>query len=784
MSAASKPAAPAAAAGPSDPARHPGAAPELDAAPTVVSAPPLAGLRVLELADGIAGPYAGRLLAMLGATVVKIEPPGGDPARTKQVDDEPIPPGQPSPLYLHLNAGKYNVTAADTPPLDWADVIIHNRVRAQLAGTELDPQRLAERADDAAGPVLVTVTAWGFDAEEPGTIEDELLVQAASGCIASTGNVGAEPLRLPGWQAQYQAGATAAVGALALLRMPGARHLDVPWIAAVQVGMELEFADRLMAGQPRPPAGPFPPAAFPGGALPCADGFVCPGSYRDVDWEMQSIFYEMPELYTDERFNSRAARSQRVDELWQLIQPWYASKTKREIFQYCLDSPWTVGIVLTGTDALVDPHLQARQTLGAITADEAPTMTAPLQPFRMPGLPVADQHVRATGTSGGGGSGGPTGQLRRRPLDGLRMLEFTVAWAGPFVGNFLGALGMDVIRLEAVRPFEGYRLMRLHPDSDPPRVSELESTRDWLESSNLFCAVNRNKRGLTLDLSTDAGVAVFKDLAANVDVVVCNFTERVMPNLGLDYDTLRAINEDLVVVRMPAFGTTGPYSHCAGYALVVEAMGGFAARWGYPDEGARVSDSYWPDAVAGTHAALAVMTALERRDRTGQGCEIDFSHMDAMWCQLGEGLVVADQRGRDIGRMGNAEPGVPGSGIFAGPGRSEGSEGSEPAGWVAQVGDRRQPVRNPLQAAAEPGLAFRFETVSRDIIGDVVELRAPVLVDGQPTVTRRPAPLFDQHTDEILAQVAGYDAERIAGLRLAKVAGGILPEPRRPRPRS
>ncbi|MFN0027850.1 MAG: CoA transferase [Acidimicrobiales bacterium] len=744
-------------------------------------APPLAGLRVLELADGIAGPYAGRLLAMLGATVVKVEPPGGDPARTKQVDDEPLPQGQPSPLYLHLNAGKHNVTTAAAPPLSWADVIIHNRVRRQLAGTELDPQRLAAAGSAGeGGPVLVTVTAWGFDADEPGTIEDELLVQAASGCIASTGNVGAEPLRLPGWQAQYQAGATAAVGALALLRMPNARHLDVPWIAAVQVGMELEFADRLMAGQARPPAGPFPPAAFPGGALPCADGFVCPGSYRDVDWEMQSIFYEMPELYTDERFNSRAARSQRVDELWQLIRPWYASKTKREIFQYCLDSPWTVGIVLTGTDALADPHLEARHSLGSITADEAPPVTAPTRPFRMPGLPVADQHVRATGTSpspdgAATRSGGGPDPVRRRPLEGLRMLEFTVAWAGPFVGNFLGALGMDVIRLEAVRPFEGYRLMRLHPDSDPPRVASLESTRDWLESSNLFCAVNRNKRGLTLDLSTDAGVEVFKDLAANVDVVVCNFTERVMPNLGLDYDTLRAINPNLVVVRMPAFGTSGPYSHCAGYALVVEAMGGFAARWGYPDEGARVSDSYWPDAVAGTHAALAVMTALERRDRTGQGCEIDFSHMDAMWCQLGEGLVVAGQRGRDIGRMGNAEPGVAGSGIVAAPAGS---------GWVAQVGDRHQPVRNPLQAATEPSLAYRFETVSRDIIGDVVELRAPVVVDGQPTTTRRPAPLFDQHTDEILAEVAGYDAERIASLREANVAGGVLPEPRRPRPRS
>ena len=280
-----------------------------DSAPTPspsgsTAAPPLAGLRVLELADGIGGPYAGRLLAMLGATVVKVEPPGGDPARRKQVDDVPLADGETSALYLHLNAGKHNVAAADAPPLSWADVVLHNKVRSQLAGTDLDPSRPA----GPDHPLLVTVTAWGFDADDPGTIEDELLVEAASGCIAVTGNDGDSPLRLPGWQAQYQAGATAAVGVLAALRMERTRHLDVPWIAALQVGMELEFADRLMAGRSRHPSGPFPPAAFPGGALPCKDGHVCPGSYRDVDWEMQSIFYEMPELYEDPRFNSRAAR--------------------------------------------------------------------------------------------------------------------------------------------------------------------------------------------------------------------------------------------------------------------------------------------------------------------------------------------------------------------------------------------------------------------------------------------------------------------------------------------
>ncbi len=727
---------------------------------------PLDGLHVLELAGGIAGPYAGRLLAMLGATVVKVEDPTEpDPARRKQVDDVPLSEGTTSPLYLHLNAGKRNVRPTAAPGLGWADVVIADRVRSDVTGTALDPARL--RAD--GGPLLVTTSPWGFEGAHRGTIEDELLIEAASGCISVTGNVGRPPLRLPGWQGQYSAGATAAVAALSGLRMTGVAHIDVPWLAALQVGMELEFADRLFAGGPRKPTGPFPPAAFPGGALPCKDGFVCPGSYRDVDWEMQSIFYEMPELYTDERFNSRAARAQRVDELWELIKPWYASKTKREIFQYCLDSPWTVGMVITGKDALDDEHLAARGTIGTLATPEG-AVRAPIRPFLGPGLPIADQTVRATGADDATVDAAASRRtVARKPFEGLRMLEFTVAWAGPFVGNMFGALGMDVLRLEAVRPFEGYRLMRLHPDSDPPRLAHVKGTRDWLEASGMYCAVNRNKRGVAVDLSTEDGKQVFKDLVAEVDVVLCNFTSRVMPQLGFDFETLTSINPDLVVVRMPAFGTTGPYSECAGYALVVEAMGGFAARWGYDDEGARVSDTYWPDSVAGTHAALAVMSGIERRDRTGEGCEIDFSHMDVMLCQTAEAIVVADQRGADIGRMENREPGVAGSGIVAA------SDGS--GGWEAVVGDRRERVLDPLDAAADPRQSWRFETVDRDVVGPTPEIRTVMVVDGEPVSTKRPAPIFDQHTDEVLRELAGYDAERITTLRESKVVGGQLPDP-------
>jgi crotonobetainyl-CoA:carnitine CoA-transferase CaiB-like acyl-CoA transferase len=223
-------------------------------------------------------------------------------------------------------------------------------------------------------------------------------------------------------------------------------------------------------------------------------------------------------------------------------------------------------------------------------------------------------------------------------------------------------------------------------------------------------------------------------------------------------------------------------------------MGGFGARFGYEDEGARISDLYWPDPVAGVHAALAILAGVERRDRTGAGSEVDLAHMESMWTTLGEGLVVAGQRGADIGRMGNREPGVAVSGfVSAAHGRWVAMIGPPSlAGAVEEVRGRPWPdvvaairaaggdgevVNEVLDAAADPRLADHFELVDHPVTGPIRHVRAPFVVDGRPTTTRRRAPLFDEHTDEVLAERAGCDTARLAGLRESKVIGGVLSSP-------
>jgi crotonobetainyl-CoA:carnitine CoA-transferase CaiB-like acyl-CoA transferase len=499
-------------------------------------------------------------------------------------------------------------------------------------------------------------------------------------------------------------------------------------------------------------------------------------------------------MIDDERYKTRAARALRVEEVWERIRGWYAERTKDEIFDLALGTPWTVGKVMTGLEALADAHLAARGFLGRLDTPGG-EVVAPVRPFRTAGVPVADQRVRSTGESDGEPViTGPRRAVVRRPLEGLRLLEVTTAWAGPYVGNLLGALGADVIKFEALPPFDGYRVLRLHADSEPEHLRPLKADNRWFEASALHNAVNRNKRGVVANLGTEQGHDLFCDLARTADAVLCNFTAKVLPDLHLGFDDLVRVNPGIVVVRMPAFGTEGPYSGAAGYGTVVEGMGGFGARFGYEDEGARISDLYWPDPVAGIHAALAILSGVERRDRTGAGCEVDLAHMEVMWNALGEGLVVAAQRGADIGRMGNREPGVAVSGfVAAADGRWVavfGPAGLAPA--VASVAGRPWPevvaavrgaggaaevVNEVLDATEDPRLTDRFEVVDHPVTGPARHVRSPFVVDGRPTVTRRRAPRFDEHTDEVLRESAGYDAARLAQLRAAKVIGGVLPAP-------
>ena len=283
---------------------------------------PLTGLRVLEVATGIAGPYAGRLLAMLGAESSRSSRraatrPAVSPSTTVRS------PSNPDRCSSTSTREDVLLRRGCRGPAGRAHVVLDDRVRSQRAGTALDPDALV-----AAGKTVVSMTAWGYDADDPGDPTDELLVQAASGMLPATVEDG-RPHRFPGWQSQYLAGGFGVAGALTALARARARpsrrrvvgRLDPHRCRGRHRGLP---ARRRAAQAPRADdrqAG-FQVGAFPAGVFRCKDGHVIPGTVRPIDWDLQCGVYGRPDLLADERFGARHRFANR-DELRAELQPWY-----------------------------------------------------------------------------------------------------------------------------------------------------------------------------------------------------------------------------------------------------------------------------------------------------------------------------------------------------------------------------------------------------------------------------------------------------------------------------
>lgn len=809
---------------------------------------PLDGLRVLELATGVAGPYAGRLFAMLGATVVKAEPEGGDPCRSLRIDDEAT--AGTSPIYIHLNAGKRNVIRESVDlerALRWADIVIDDKVGSDVEGTHTDPAVLGKLR-----LVLASVTAWGFAAPDAGSPEDELLVQAACGLMTATGEPGREPLRFPGWQSQYMAGAYAASAALASLGEGGFHHVDVSWAGAMITGVEAGVCAYLQrASNPQRTREPeeegssprrgrgagIQAGAFPAGAFRCADGHVVPGSVRPLDWLLQCEVYGRPDLLEDERFSS-ASRFANREALVAEIQPWYDSHTKRDIFLRALEAGWAAGMVMTAADAISDPHLSERNFLSPVEGDGGAGSLVPRRPWRARGI-VEGEPVRLA-ERGADDSwfsrelGKPKGHRPIAPprIPSLKILELTWAWAGPFVGRFLGAMGADVVRVETGRRPDAWRTRVRWKDAGVPMPEGADPDHFTWDAAALFNTLNRNKRGVSVDLAHPDGKDVFLRLVSAADALVVNMGFSVLSDRGVEAEVLGAIEDrGLIVLNMPALGATGPYRAMPGYGMLMEGMGGFSARLGYRDEGARASSTYYPDAVAGIHGTVAVLAALAERDLTGKGAYIDLSQQEVTWLMLGEGIVLRSVEGREPARLGNAEPGFSPSGVY--PVSDEGfvalRVGSDDeygnlvsisaphldgmsglalderlkrrdeidealAGWTKgldadEVVKRLRAAGVPAQEVITYSRAYRegslqtsglSEELVHPVTGNRAYLTIPVRIDGRVLSSSRAAPVFSQHTEEVLAEWAGIGSERFEALEQAE-AVGTVPQQRPPR---
>ena len=249
-----------------------------------------------------------------------------------------------------------------------------------------------------------------------------------------------------------------------------------------------------------------------------------------------------------------------------------------------------------------------------------------------------------------------------RPLAGIRALELAEVWAGPFCGALLGDMGADVIKIESVqrigrgpiRPRDGNPN---YPDGEP-------GERPWNRGAN-FNGVNRNKLGITLDLTSPKGVDAFLDLVNLSDLVFSNYKFGVLDSFGIGYDTLRRVRPDIIMLEMPGYGNTGPYREYRSMGMTLDAIMGHSSLRGYPDlDRSFLTPVHHPDAVGGVTGVFAACAALHHRARTGHGQLIDLAQSETFISHIGEAFLEYGMTGRVRGPRGNRHPAMAPHGCY------------------------------------------------------------------------------------------------------------------------
>ena len=788
--------------------------------------PPLEGIRVIDLSEGVAGPFAARLLGDLGADVVKVELLAGD--RGRRLHPAELP-DRPESFFAYLNWNKRGlVLDLDTnegrarlrPLLAGADVLVESTTPGALVAAGFAPALTTE-----AFPALVhlSVTPFGQDGPRAHWKTDAIVDWALGGYMYFGGDPARPPLMIPGAQAEFHAAQAATIAALAALhereRSGRGQHIDLSIQEATLTSHAWNAVSWTHAGHVMRRTG--------SDLFRCADGWV--HWMRRFNEPNVFVLLERHDLLDDPRFAELEMWRDPASELWDIVHAWCAEQPMLDVYHRAQELRIAVTPVNTVADLLASEQLAVRRwfvtpppsegdpspetirypgaSLGMTRWDAAPRRPAPRldqHAAELAAEPPRSPSVRAAGPAD------------LPALAGLRVIEVTANWAGPLAGRHLGDLGAEAITVEhAQRP--ATRAL-WYPGNEPGK-------RPY-NRAGYFNNLNRSKLDVSLDLSTDRGKQLFLDLVAISDVVVENNSARVMPNLGLGWDQLSARNPRLVMASISGFGAAGPERDYVAYGANVEASSGLAAVTGYHDDDLPYrANTFYADPITGNYATIAILAALRQRERTGLGQWLDLSLNEAAATFFGDAFVEYQRTGQLPPRRGNRHPLHAPQGAY----RTVGDDDwlaltvrdpeewralctvLERADWLADDGlatpDGRRARHDELDAGIAAWAAEFDHREAAQLLQDAGVPAAPVLANYElvtdshlhqrrfyipidhpeagvlpfagmpwklgrtPGRVSRPAPRFAEHNAYVYGDLLGLSPAEIAALEASGIAG-------------